>query len=318
MSSALHQPELNPLQFAGLDCVEYGNAALSLVLAQSAGPRILSLKGSGGTNLLAELPDVKISVNGFPDYSVYGGHRFWLAPELPAITYITDNDQIEISHSAGSLTMLQNPVGEPAIQKSIELSFPLPDQSLLQLKHKAVNLGQSSTRIAPWAITQLKTGGMAIVPQAQDPFLDEVGLMPNRNLVLWPYSDLTHANFHVENDLIWLRAEMASPFKFGVANPRGWLAYVYEDMVFVKYAAYSPQENYLDFGASTQCYCNGSFLELETLGPQIELAPGASMQHVELWELIEQKDLPLDDPHQLVVELDLDQRAKSRLELLQL
>ena len=306
-----------PVSATSVDSVQFANHALSITIAKSAGPRILAFTSKTGVNPFAELPGAKISVDGFPAFTVYGGHRFWLAPERPEVTYIPDDDEVEINPSDANLIITQLPVGDPAIQKRIQLSFPLPDEPVVVLEHTAQNLGRRAASYAPWAITQFKTGGIAILPQAQDSFLDEAGLMPNRSLVSWPYTDLQHPKFHIANDLVWLEADLTAPFKFGVANSRGWLAYVYKSLVFVKYAPYYVGSTYLDFGASSQCYCNEAFLELETLGPQLEIAPEALLQHSEIWEIIEERDLALDDPRKLVADLDLDRRAQSRLELLE-
>lgn len=73
--------------------------------------------------------------------------------------------------------------------------------------------------------------------------------------------------------------------KIGFPNPAGWLGYAIENTLFVKHAAYQPDETYFDRGSSSQCYCDPRFLELETLGPRTNLAPGESVTHRELWTL---------------------------------
>jgi hypothetical protein len=71
--------------------------------------------------------------------------------------------------------------------------------------------------------------------------------------------------------------------KFGFPNPAGWLAYVVDGTLFVKQAAYQPGAGYLDRDRSSECYCSPRFLELETLGPRITLAPGEAVGHRETW-----------------------------------
>ena len=44
-------------KFLDFDCVSLQNAALSLLVTRSVGPRIISLHFNGGDNLFAELPD---------------------------------------------------------------------------------------------------------------------------------------------------------------------------------------------------------------------------------------------------------------------
>jgi hypothetical protein len=101
---------------------------------------------------------------------------------------------------------------------------------------------------------------------------------------------------------------MTSPFKIGFPNLRGWLAYWLEGMLFVKRAKYEARSAYFDFGSSSECYCNGRFIELETLVPIIMLAPGDSVTHVETWELHASVDRPHNegDVQALVEKLGLD------------
>ncbi len=46
-----------------------------------------------------------------------------------------------------------------------------------------------------------------------------------------------------------------------------------------------PESPYPDRGASAQIYCNDRFIELETLGPLVSLAPDHTVTHVEIWSL---------------------------------
>ena len=65
---------------------------------------------------------------------------------------------------------------------------------------------------------------------------------------------------------------------------------------------------YYDFGSSCECYCNGDFLELETVGPIEVIEPGESATHTETWELYQDIDRPENEAavQSLVEKLDLD------------
>jgi hypothetical protein len=94
---------------------------------------------------------------------------------------------------------------------------------------------------------------------------------------------------------ILLQARTESAFKIGFSNPRGWLAYWSNGVLFVKRAIYEADSTYYDFGSSSECYCNREFLELETLAPVSTILPGASACHVETWEIYGDVERPLDD-----------------------
>ena len=63
------------------------------------------------------------------------------------------------------------------------------------------------------------------------------------------------------------------------------------------------QAGYYDFGSSSECYCNDSFVELETLAPAATIAPDASAFHTETWELYSDIVCPEnEDSVQMIVE----------------
>ena len=62
-------------------------------------------------------------------------------------------------------------------------------------------------------------------------------------------------------------------------------AYLLGSDLFVKRYHADPSKAYPDFGASYETFTNEGFLELETLGPLEEVAPGEILEHVEHWSL---------------------------------
>jgi len=141
----------------------------------------------------------------------------------------------------------------------------------------------------------LTTGGEGIFPLAA-PAADHYGVLPNRQLALWPYSDLIGSRIKLGKKLIRFQATMtAGAFKLGFPNPSGWLAYLIGNTLFVKYAPYQDEASYYDYGSSSECYCNERFLELESLGPRVSLQPGRSTKHVEIWKLFTDISFPDDE-----------------------
>jgi hypothetical protein len=63
----------------------------------------------------------------------------------------------------------------------------------------------------------------------------------------------------------------------------------------VKWAAHRDGGNYLDFGASAQCYRDERFIELETLGPLTNLHPGKEVRHREVWTVHDLGNGTLDE-----------------------
>jgi hypothetical protein len=262
------------------DCIPLENKSLRLEIARSIGPRILGLSFKKGPNLLAELPGFTTLRPDGKAYVFYGGHRLWLSPEDPILSYGLDDRPVEIIPSENGLKITKPTEVDSGIEKTIQVA--LPDQSpKVIITHQLKNCSSILVKCAPWAITQFRTGGTAILPMNKA----DTGFLPNRNLVLWPYTDLGNRNIQFGRQYLIVNAAMESPFKVGFANPVGWLAYWLENTLFVKSAGYNPKTVYPDFGCSSECYCNDQFVELETLGPLQEIQPGDSIQHVETWRL---------------------------------
>jgi hypothetical protein len=276
--------------FFGQDCVLLQNGTLELLITRSVGPRILSLRFAGGENVLAELPDSIIDCPGTGTFHLYGGHRLWHAPEEPSRTYLPDDEPVEISTFQNGLKATQQTEAKTGLQKSIEVQLTA-DSAQVTLTHRITNHGLWGVACAPWAITQLKKGGTAIFPQIKT----DTGVLPNRSLTLWPYTDMTNPNVHWGSNYIIMQAKMASAFKIGFPNPRGWQAYWLNGTLFVKHADYNAQAEYYDSGSSSESYCNDKFIELETLAPITTIAPGATATHIETWNLYKNIERPQNE-----------------------
>ncbi|MBI9051686.1 MAG: hypothetical protein JEZ00_19840 [Anaerolineaceae bacterium] len=274
-------------QYAGYECVELSNESITLLVTKSVGPRIISLKHTDGKNVLAELPNVTAECTNVGTYHFYGGHRLWHAPEDVSRTYMPDDEPVTVTEIEHGIHLSQNIEKFTGIQKSIEVILP-GKQPQVTIKHQITNHGLWPIECAAWAITQVKPGGTAILPQSKI-WSDK---LPNRSLVMWPYADMSSQNIKWLKDRMQVKAEFKDAFKIGFPNPRGWMAYVLDDTLFIKRAPYFSQENYCDFGCSSECYTDDRFIELETLSPMKLINPGESITHVETWELHKGVELP--------------------------
>jgi hypothetical protein len=295
---------METVNLLGQDCLSLENRTLKLFITRSVGPRILSLSFAGGENLFAELPDTTLDCPGTGTLHLYGGHRLWHAPEEPSRTYLPDDSPVEITFVENGCLVTQNVEPKTGLQKSMEIRLQ-GDQPRVVITHRLSNQGLWPVTSAPWAITQLKPGGVAILPQSRE----ETGVLPNRSLALWPYTDTSNPNVTWGQNYILLRANMETAFKVGFSNPRGWIAYWLNGTLFVKRAKYEAKSPYFDFGSSSECYCNDRFIELETLAPISTMNPGTSVTHVETWELYGKIDCPRDekDAQSLVEKLKLEE-----------
>ena len=290
--------------FLGLECSVLENGTLKLLVTRSVGPRVLYFGFKDGENIFAELPEAVIDYpEGGGVFHFYGGHRLWYAPEEPRRTYLPDDSPVDIVPFENGLIVTQKTESQTGLQKSMEVRLPGLVPRMV-ITHHLTNQGYWPVTCALWAITQLKTGGTAILPQIRE----DTGVLPHRSLALWPYTEMLSPNVRWGSNYVLLDAELDSPFKVGFPNPRGWLAYWLNGLLFVKRAVYNPQAEYFDFGSSSECYCDHRFIELETLSPIYTIAPGETASHIETWELYKDIDRPRheSDAQRLTEKLGLE------------
>ena len=257
------------LPFASLE-----NGFLRVDYLTTTGPRIIGLyaKGVQG-NLLAETPQLHWSTP-HGEYHLRGGHRLWIAPEDPF--YTCPEDRLEVIMDKDEV-ILRSEVDASGLERQI--SFRL-EEHCVELIHEITWHGKEPLECAPWAITQLRLGSLAILPQS----ISE-GLSPNRNLVFWPYSQVQDQRLEMYDDLILIHGRTSEPaFKIGNYNPYGWMACLFGDALFVK--RFSPTyQKYPDMGCNAEAYVKDLFLELESLGPLKTLRPNESITHQETWQV---------------------------------
>lgn len=284
---------MDTVKFNGQECVTLQNGSLRLLIAQSMGPRVMWLSFVNGENIFAELPDFMTAA-----FHFYGGHRLWHAPEDINRTYEPDDAPVHIAEVEGGLQVTQDVESKSGLEKTMDVRLD-GEAARVVVTHTFKNHNVWPVTCAPWAITQLKNGGVAILPQSTA----EAGLLPNRSLAMWQYTDPSDPHVTWGKAYVMVEADVAAPFKVGFPNPRGWLAYWWNGMLFVKRAAYQPGAAYYDFGSSSEFYCSDRFAELETLGPIASLAPGGSIAHTETWELHSNIERPRNEAEaQAIVE----------------
>ncbi len=277
---------MQTIEFQGIECAEIASDHLSILATISVGPRILSLKSSRGDNILAVLPGAILEHPGGAPFHFYGGHRLWHAPENPPITYLPDDSPIDVKSLGDGIRLTQPADPRTMLEKVLEVRLA-SHRASVEVRHTLTNRGDTEQTLSPWAITQLRPGGVAILPQCTNGIWGSP-IQPNRTITLWSYTDINSDYISWGNEIVLVRAKMkGGKLKIGFPNPEGWLAYWLNGSLFVKRASYFQGAEYFDRGSSSECYCDPRFLELETLAPITSLLPGGSIEHIEVWDLHE-------------------------------
>jgi hypothetical protein len=281
------------------NCFLLTDGNYELVVTGDVGPRVIHFARKGGKNVLYQDPEQMGTVGG-EEWRAFGGHRFWHAPESRTRTYQPDNEPVEHFELDNTHYFVPPIEAGTGLQKQISINF---SDELVVIDHTFTNNGLWEIELAPWALTVVRAGGVALMPLPPH-VSHEQQLLPTHALTLWGYTSMSDSRLRFGDQYLWMRQDekATSPLKIGLqVNPEylwtvGWLAYVVEGSMFVKSVQpFLGEYNYPDLGSHLEIFTNNEMLELETLGALRHLKPDETMTHREFWSLHEGVKLPNDD-----------------------
>ena len=187
------------------NCYRLANERIELFATTDVGPRIIHLSVPGGENIFG-LMEEQAGLTGGDEWRIYGGHRLWHSPEAKPRSYFPDNGPVEAMIEGETLRLIPPLETTTGIQKEIDITL-VGDQPHVEVRHLLENRGLWPVELAPWALSVMNLGGVAIVPQSTWPTPEN--LLPNRLLVLWPYSDMRDERVHWGRQYVLLRQDPA-------------------------------------------------------------------------------------------------------------
>jgi len=266
------------------------NGIVELVITADVGPRIVFYGFRNGENLLHEV-EKDAGKTGGSEFRLYGGHRLWVSPEVER-TYYPDNAPVAVSQHGSATRFTAQPEELPPgtnLRKELEVELAATG-SQVRITQRIRNDDTHSTTLAPWSPTMMGAGGRAILPLSPRIAMDKDHYLSVGVFGIWSFTDLADPRWLLGTAYIQLR-HLANPQgRFqeqmgGIYNSAGWGAYFRQGYVFVKRAEVISGARYPDFGCNFEVFTNPDFIELETLGPLVELRPGGVVEHVERWWL---------------------------------
>ena len=263
------------------DCYLISNERVEMLVVADVGPRILKFNLVGQDSLL-KLYDEQLGQTQGDTFRIYGGHRLWHAPENQKRTYYPDNRPVEVARHDNIIQFNALVEDSTRIQKSIQIEMH-PTEPRATVRHSLTNHNLWAVTFAPWALTVMRSGGVAILPLPERGSHPE-DLLPSSSLALWPYTNLADPRWTWGTRYILLRQADAPPQKIGAYNPAGWLAYAWEDTLFVKQFDVTSGD-FPDFGSNVEMFTDSDMLEIESLGPLQTVQPGTTVTHTEIWSL---------------------------------
>jgi hypothetical protein len=253
----------------------------------NSGPRIVRLGLAGSDrNVLAETPD-----DGWDTplgrYELFGGHRLWFAPEDPKLVAVPDSTGLRLTESDRGVDLEGAPEPLTGLVRSISIVLEA-DAPAVELRHRLVNRGTQPIELAPWSITQLPLGGIAVLPQSQ--VGDGPLVNPDRLLVMWPYSSWEDERLLLGDDELRVRGAAGDRLKIGTFVGTGYVSYARDGTTLV--SRFTPQRGvvHADLGSNVEVFVGDRYIEIEVLGPLETLAPGAAVELAVRWEIVADGD----------------------------
>jgi len=181
------------------------------------------------------------------------------------------------------------PVGPlSGVRKTLDITLS-PKRNDVRIVHTLTNKGRKTVRLAPWALSVMAQDGMAIIPLPKK-IAHTARLTHVQEWSLWGYTDFADGRWTLGSRYLFFRqSRKLGPNKLGIAHWEGWVAYQLDGFLFVKRFARKDGATYPDGGCNFETFSNEDFLEIESLGPLVDLAPGKSVKHEETWSLHRQK-----------------------------
>jgi len=290
--TAIAEVKIEKTQYRGWsNCYRISNGEVELVVTTDVGPRIIRYALVGGQNLFKEFDD-QMGKSGEATWQPRGGHRLWISPEDAVLSYALDNAPVHVEKKGDAMELTESVEKETGLEKRMIVKLA-PTGSAVEVIHRITNRAAKGREFAPWSLTMMAQGGVAIIafpPRGTHP----KDLPPTNPLVMWPYTDFSDPRWQFTRKYLLLRQDPknANPQKTGLFNRDTVAAYLLGSDLFIKRSMARDARHQPDFGCSLETFTNDQFLELETLGVLGNVPPGAAVEHTEHWGLYRNIKIP--------------------------
>ncbi len=171
-----------------------------------------------------------------------------------------------------------------AIDKEITLE---PDTGELGLTQWLKNTSTNPVSYCIWDRTLCKGGGFVLVPLNRDSFYPSGWAIHPEFNASFRYEKGKYFSPQINNmDGVLVIEANGKPTQIGTDSREGWIAYVREDLLFVKYFQIFPRADYTDDANTVEVFFNEQVAELQLLSPEVPLKPGQRYSFPEKWILI--------------------------------
>ena len=248
-------------------------------IALEFGIRIVHLSVAGMENLFYVQPkDLSDGFTTADGWHLYGGHRFWTAPESD-LSYCPDNAPVSYALTPEGVTVTQSPDPWLGIQKSLTVAF---DGSKVHLTHTVKNCQDTPVTCATWGVNTLGPGKAEIAFQGTAPG----DYTPRRRVNLWADTNLHDPRLTFRKDRLLAEHQPLKDYcKLGLYTPTGTAVYTSRGQKLTVCFPVPPVESCPDGGSNFELFLGEKFMELETLGTTATLEKNETASHTECWQI---------------------------------
>ncbi len=278
-------------------CAVISNGKTEVYVTLDIGPRIIRYAVCGKENMMWENTELNVTKGGADfdeffykgaEWKIYGGHRMWLSPESQPRSYYPDNEPVDYEIIDGGI--ITKPKKQIGNQVRYEITVTMAESGEVTVKHVVINENAFDIECAIWGLSVTDQNGLLALPITQR----NTGLLSNRTMSLWPYTKMNDPRVYWGEKFITLQQDpnATCAFKIGLSNEDAYALLYNHNCLMVKKFDYNPNATYPDGGACFEAYTSNNFLESESLGALVKLAPGERTEHNEYWTLYDNVKRP--------------------------
>ena len=280
------------------DYLDYGkvlcltNGVIEAYVTIDIGPRIIRFGFVGEQNIMcdnraaADPKDDAEFENFFgkgKKWEILGGHRIWFSPESYPASYYPDLQPVKYEITENGAVFTPNPETENGVQKQLQIKMD-PDDANMQVTMRVKNIATAPKEFSVWGLTVSAVGGTLVIPMNNN----DTGLLANRNISVWPYTNLADSRLHFGNRYVTLQQDTNAnqPLKLGFDLNQAEAYYCLGEDIFRKsYESHHPREKYPDNNCSFETYTCAKFIEVESLSPLKMVQQNETVSLTEHWSL---------------------------------
>ena len=281
------------------DYLNYGkvlalsNGVIEAYITVDVGPRIIRFGFTGEQNIMCDnrdalAPKDDTEFQNFfgknKKWEIFGGHRIWLSPESYPESYYPDTTPVKYEITEHGAIFTPEAEIQNGVQKQLEIKMD-PDDANMQVIMRVKNITEAPKEFSIWGLTVSAQDGTVIVPMNDN----DTGLLHNRNISVWPYTDLSDSRLHFGNHYVTLHQDRNNQqsFKLGFNLNDAEVYYCVGEDIFRKaFETNHPIEKYPDGGCSFEMFTNSSFVEIESLSPLKTVPAGETVSLTEHWSIL--------------------------------